>query len=161
MLIFSWIRMIPVGAAIAVFVMIGPGWAQVRGVYPLGMTATNSGRHSRGRFTYSNQFLFYSRSELKDANGVVTATGQNSVIMDMNNFIWVSSNKIRCAWRSNLLLRRHPSDRQQFTDFRCGWANQRRRRICRLLLSTRHPGLEDEARRLSSCITDFLHPREI
>ncbi len=39
----SRIRMIPVGLVITVFVMIGPGRAQVRGVYPLGMTATNSG----------------------------------------------------------------------------------------------------------------------
>ena len=87
--------MIPVGLVITVFVMIGPGWAQVRGVYPPGMTATNSGVTPEAGFTYSNHFLFYSRSELKDANGAVTATGQNAVILDMNSFIWVSNNKIR------------------------------------------------------------------
>jgi hypothetical protein len=87
--------MIPVGLVIAAFVIIAPGQAQVRGVYPLGMSATNSGVTPEAGFTYSNLFLFYSRSELKDANGVVTATGQNSVIMDMNSFIWVSNNKIR------------------------------------------------------------------
>ena len=86
--------MISVGAVIAVFVMIAPGWAQVRGVYPLGMSATNSGVTPEAGFSYSNLFLFYSRSELKDADGLVTATGQNSVIMDMNSFIWVSHNKI-------------------------------------------------------------------
>jgi hypothetical protein len=94
-LIFSWIRVIPVGSAIAVFAMIGPGRAQVRGVYPLGMSATNSGVTPEVGFTYSNLFLFYSRSELKDANGAVIATGQNSVIMDMNSFIWISNHKIQ------------------------------------------------------------------
>src|ERR1700720_4204889 len=94
-LIFSWIRMIPIGSAIAIFAMTGPGGAQVRGVYPLGMSATNPGVTPEAGFTYSNLFLFYSRSELKDANGAVTATGQNSVIMDMNSFIWVSNKKIR------------------------------------------------------------------
>lgn len=87
--------MIPVGLVITIFVMIEPSWAQVRGVYPAGSTATNSGVTPEAGFTYSNQFLFYSRSELKDANGVVTATGQNAVILDMNSFIWVSNNKIR------------------------------------------------------------------
>ena len=62
---------------------------------PPGMTATNSGVTPEAGFTYSNLFLFYSRSELKDANGAVTATGQNSVIMDMNSFIWVGNNKIQ------------------------------------------------------------------
>ena len=95
MLNFSRIRMIPVGLLITVFVMIRSGGAQVRGVYPLGMSATNSGVTPEAGFTYSNLFLFYSRSELKDANGTVTATGQNSVIMDMNSFIWVSNNKIQ------------------------------------------------------------------
>ncbi len=92
---FSRIRMIPVGLVITIFVMIEPSWAQVRGVYPPGMTATNSGVTPEAGFTYSNLFLFYSRSELKDANGAVTATGQNAVILDMNSFIWVSNNKIR------------------------------------------------------------------
>ena len=95
MLNFSRIRLVPVGLVITVFMMIGPNWAQVRGVYPLGMSATNSGVTPDAGFTYSNLFLFYSRSELKDASGVVTATGQNSVIMDMNSFIWVSNSKIR------------------------------------------------------------------
>src|ERR1700740_343507 len=80
--------------ALAVWELVSSASAQVRGVYPLGMTATNSGVTPEAGFTYSNQFLFYSRSELKDANGMVTATGQNSVIMDMNSFVWVSKSKI-------------------------------------------------------------------
>jgi hypothetical protein len=68
--------------------------AQVRGVYPLGMTATNSGVTPEAGFTYTNQFLFYSRSELKDSTGQVTATGQNSVLMDMNSIVWVAKKAI-------------------------------------------------------------------
>lgn len=79
---------------IAVWTMVAPGKAQVRGVYPLGMTATNSGVTPEAGFTYTNQFLFYSRSELKDSSGQVTATGQNSVLMHMNSIVWVARNKI-------------------------------------------------------------------
>lgn len=68
--------------------------AQVRGVYPLGMTATNSGATPEAGFTYTNQFLFYSRGDLKDSTGRVTATGQNSVLMDMNSIVWVAKSKI-------------------------------------------------------------------
>lgn len=70
------------------------GNAQVRGVYPLGMSATNSGVTPESGFTYSNAFLFYSRDQLKNANGEVVSTGLNSVLMDMNSFIWVSKKKI-------------------------------------------------------------------
>jgi hypothetical protein len=78
---------------IVIWTMMAPGKAQVRGVYPLGMSATNSGVTPEPGFTYSNAFLFYSRDELRDANGEVVATGLNSVLMDMNSFVWVS-NKI-------------------------------------------------------------------
>ena len=43
---FSRIRMIPVGLVITVFVMIEPGWAQVRGVYPPGIDRHKFRRHS-------------------------------------------------------------------------------------------------------------------
>lgn len=61
-------------------------------MYPLGMSATNSGVTPESGFSYSNQFLTYSRDELKDPNGVVVATGINSVLMDMNSIVWVSRN---------------------------------------------------------------------
>jgi hypothetical protein len=64
--------------------------AQNRGVYPLGMSATNSGVTPESGFTYSNQFLFYARDEQKDSNGDVVATGRNAVLMDMNGFVWVT-----------------------------------------------------------------------
>jgi hypothetical protein len=66
--------------------------AQSRGVYPLGMSATNSGVTPEPGFTYSNQLLFYSRDEIKDQNGnTLPITGSNSVLMDMNSLIWVST----------------------------------------------------------------------
>src|SRR5215469_10017452 len=65
--------------------------AQSRGVYPLGMTSTNSGITPSSGFTYSNQLLFYYRSESKDQNGVTKPiSGSNTVLMDMNTIIWVS-----------------------------------------------------------------------
>jgi len=69
--------------------------AQSRGVYPLGMSATNSGVTPEAGFSYVNQFLFYARDESKGPNGEVLATGQNSVMMDMNSLVWVSKGKIR------------------------------------------------------------------
>src|SRR5499427_1199541 len=68
--------------------------AQVRGVYPLGMTATNSGVTSEPGYSYVNQFLIYTRDELKGPNGEVQATGRQSVVMDMNSFVWVTRRKI-------------------------------------------------------------------
>lgn len=69
-------------------------WAQNRGVYPLGMSATNSGITPEPGFTYSNLFLYYSRDQSKGSAGEVVATGSNSVLMDMNSFVWVSGKEI-------------------------------------------------------------------
>src|SRR4051794_8268849 len=74
--------------------MCAPGQAQVRGVYPPGITATNSGVTPEAGFTYSNLFLFYGRDTLRGPNGEIQATGQQSVLMDMNSFVWVSSKEI-------------------------------------------------------------------
>jgi hypothetical protein len=68
--------------------------AQVRGVYPVGMNATNSGVTPDAGFTYSNLFIFFSRDEEKGPHGEVLATGQNSIMMDMNSFVWVSEKPI-------------------------------------------------------------------
>jgi hypothetical protein len=69
--------------------------AQNRGVYPLGMSATNSGITPESGFTYSNQLLFYSRGEAKDDNGnTLPITGSNSVLMDMNTLTWVSKKTV-------------------------------------------------------------------
>jgi hypothetical protein len=66
------------------------GHAQVRGVYPVGMNATNSGVTPEAGITYSNLFVFFSRDEKKDSEGNVVATGQNSIMMDLNTLVWVS-----------------------------------------------------------------------
>lgn len=82
------------GAMFWAFVGFGPAQAQVRGVYPLGMSATNSGVTPEPGFSYSNQFLFYSRNQLRGPDGKVLSTGNNSVAMDMNSFVWVSKKEI-------------------------------------------------------------------
>jgi hypothetical protein len=71
-----------------------PAEAQNRGVYPLGMSATNSGVMPEAGVTYSNLFLFYSRDESRGPDGEVLATGSNSVLMDMNSFAWTNRKKI-------------------------------------------------------------------
>ena len=84
----SWIL------AAATLVSAGPASAQNRGVYPLGMSAINSGVTAEPGFTYSNLFLYYSRDESKGPDGELLATGSNSVLMDMNSFVWVSPKQI-------------------------------------------------------------------
>jgi len=64
--------------------------AQVRGVYPAGMSATNSGVTPESGFTYSNLLAIYSRTQLRGPQGEVLATGSQSVVMDLNSLVWVS-----------------------------------------------------------------------
>ena len=64
--------------------------AQVRGVYPTGMNATNAGVTPDAGVTYSNLFIFNSRDELKGPDGEVLSTGTNAVMIDLNTFAWVS-----------------------------------------------------------------------
>jgi hypothetical protein len=68
--------------------------AQNRGVYPLGMSAMNSGATPAAGLTYSNLFILYSRDESRGGDGELLATGSNSVLMDMNTFVWGSKKKI-------------------------------------------------------------------
>ena len=68
--------------------------AQVRGVYPLGMSATNSGVMPEPGFSYSNLLAIYSRDKFVGTDGEVLATGQQSVVMDLNSFVWVSKQRI-------------------------------------------------------------------
>src|SRR5262249_57859338 len=79
---------------IAALIVPAPAHAQVRGVYPLGMNATNSGLTPESGFTYANQFLFYSRNRLLGPDGETLATGNQSVMMDMNSVVWVSNREI-------------------------------------------------------------------
>ena len=69
--------------------------AQNRGVYPLGMSATNSGVTPAPGFSYGNQLLFYARDAAKGADGeTLPVGGLNTVAMDMNSFIWVSTTTV-------------------------------------------------------------------
>ena len=74
--------------------VLTPVQAQVRGVYPVGMSATNSGVTPEAGISYSNLFIFFSRDEEKGSHGEILATGQNSIMMDMNSFVWVSKKEI-------------------------------------------------------------------
>ena len=80
--------------SVANFVALSPVQAQVRGVYPAGMSATNSGVTPEAGITYSNLFVFFSRDEEKGPHGEILATGQNSIMMDMNSFVWVSKQEM-------------------------------------------------------------------
>jgi hypothetical protein len=81
--------------AAASWSMIVPSQAQNRGVYPLGMTAVNSGLMPESSFTYSNQFLLYTRDEAKDNEGrTLPVTGNHTVILDMNTVARVSTARI-------------------------------------------------------------------
>ena len=91
---FSSQSTVPLRLLAAICIIAVPALPQVRGVYPLGMSATNSGVTPETGISYVNQFLFYSRNQAKGPNGEVLATGQNSVMMDMNSLVWVSSGKI-------------------------------------------------------------------
>jgi hypothetical protein len=68
--------------------------AQNRGVYPLGLSAINSGVSAAPGLTYNNSFLFYSRDEQVGGNGEVLATGQQAVLLDMNTVLWASGQQI-------------------------------------------------------------------
>jgi len=89
-------RVFAVVAFVAVpnFVVLTPVQAQVRGVYPVGMNATNSGVTPEAGITYSNLFVLFSRDEEKGPHGEILATGQNSIMMDMNSFVWVSKKEM-------------------------------------------------------------------
>jgi len=58
------------------------------------MSAINSGVTPEPGFTYANLLLFYSRDQLKGPHGELLATGNQSVLMDMNSFIWVFPKEI-------------------------------------------------------------------
>src|SRR5436305_13343643 len=85
---------IPVGLIMSLLALAPPALAQVRGVYPQGMSATNSGVTPEPGLTYSNLFILFSRDHLKGPSGETQATGQNSVMMDMNSFVWVTEKRI-------------------------------------------------------------------
>ena len=58
------------------------------------MSATNSGVTPDSGFSYVNQLLFYARDEQRGPEGEPQATGNNSVILAMNSFVWVSQREV-------------------------------------------------------------------
>jgi hypothetical protein len=80
--------------AVFMWVVASPAPAQNRGVYPLGLSAINSGVSAAPGLTYNNNFLFYARDEQKGADGEVLATGQQAVLLDMNTVLWASNRQI-------------------------------------------------------------------
>jgi hypothetical protein len=54
------------------------------------MSATNSGVTPGAGLTYSNLTILFARDTLRGTNGEIIATGENSVLMNMNTFVWVS-----------------------------------------------------------------------
>jgi hypothetical protein len=68
--------------------------AQNRGVYPLGLSAINSGVSAAPGITYNNSFLFYARDEEQGGHGEVLATGQQAVLLDMNTVLWASDHPV-------------------------------------------------------------------
>lgn len=85
-----------------VLIVAGHMQGQVRGVYPLGMSATNSGVTPRPGFSYSNLLAIYSRDQFRGPNGEILATGNQSVVMDLNSIVWVSKKEILGGARFSL-----------------------------------------------------------
>lgn len=82
-------------SAVALMIWPSSAGAQSRGVYPLGMSAVNSGVTPEPGFTYSNQLLYYGRDQAKDDEGnLLPVAGSNAVVMDMNTLTWVSRKTI-------------------------------------------------------------------
>jgi hypothetical protein len=92
----SWVRPWLCGLFLSVAISFGSARAdaQVRGVYPTGMNATNAGVTPDSGFTYSNLFIFNARDESKGPDGEVVATGTNAVMIDLNTFVWVSRTRV-------------------------------------------------------------------
>jgi len=80
--------------------------AQVRGLYPLGISATNSGVTGAPGWSLSSYLAIYTRNKFKDAFGNVTATGRQSVTMDLNTLGWVGKKEFlggaRFSWAATI-----------------------------------------------------------
>jgi hypothetical protein len=81
-------------AFVVLVAMCGLAHSQVRGVYPAGMNATHAGVLAEPGFGYSNLFLLYARDRLTGTNGEVVQRGHNSVLIDMNTFVWASEKAV-------------------------------------------------------------------
>src|SRR5580765_5841443 len=75
-------------------VAAAPASAQVRGVYPLGMSAVNAGAAFGPGVSYVNAFLFYARDEMRGPSGELLATGRQTVLMDLNTIAWATAKPV-------------------------------------------------------------------
>jgi hypothetical protein len=67
----------------------------VRGSYPSGFNATNSGVMPEPGLTYANYFMDYSFNKFRTAQGdIIFEQGSAAVFVDINVFEWVSQKKI-------------------------------------------------------------------
>lgn len=79
-----------------------PVVGQVRGVYPLGMSAVSAGSLFGPGVSYVNAFLFYARDELRGAEGELVSTGKQTVLMDLNTIAWASRKPVLLGARIGL-----------------------------------------------------------
>jgi hypothetical protein len=74
---------------------LAQGIPPVRGAYPPGFNATNSGVMPGPGLTYANYFMGYSLNEFRTAKGdTIFEQGSAAVFIDINVFEWVSEKKI-------------------------------------------------------------------
>lgn len=85
------------GFAIACSLLVPhPARAQNRGVYPLGMSALNSGSLPDSGVSYANQLLEYTRDKAKDNDGgTEPVRGAHAVLMDMNTVTWAGGRSVK------------------------------------------------------------------
>ncbi|HKP29973.1 MAG TPA: transporter [Gemmatimonadales bacterium] len=86
-------RIVAAGA-MALLAAVTPVGAQVRGVYPLGMSAVGAGSLFGGGVSYANAFLFYQRDEMRGPAGELVATGKQTVLMDLNTVAWATAKPV-------------------------------------------------------------------
>ncbi len=105
----GWPGLIPV--VIAFVSAPGMSHAQVRGTYPTGMSATNAGVAPAPGWAYSNLFISNSRDERVGSSGETLATGEQSVLLDLNTFSWGSADRVfagaRFAATATIILSRN------------------------------------------------------
>ncbi len=73
---------------------LGQALPPIRGVYPTGFNATNSGVMPEPGLTYANVFIGYSFDQLRSASGAIVAQNNAADFNDINVFEWVTKKKI-------------------------------------------------------------------
>src|SRR5260370_5205389 len=73
---------------------LGQALPPIRGVYPTGLNASNSGVMPEPGLTYANVFIGYSFDQLRSASGAIVAQNNAADFNDINVFEWVTRKKI-------------------------------------------------------------------